>query len=170
MSVSNFILMSYNTLISEMTQMVVDNTEYKHRLVNYKLFLFKDAAGNTGRDACYQRPFSWCQKFGIIEFSSKIHLHRLSSSSSVLMKDSLVETRYQTTIGILLIFCEYELICILKLQFSGPEITTGTVAFATEIFPSATKISGELANFRFVLTFALSKQKGYLSPLFCYFS
>ena len=39
--------MSYNTLISEMTQTVVDNSEYKHRFVNYKLFLFKDVVGNT---------------------------------------------------------------------------------------------------------------------------
>ena len=99
-------------------------------------FLFKDAVGNTGHCAtrAINGHFSWCEKFGIIEFSSKIHLHRLSSSSFVLRKDSLVETRYQTTIGILLIFCEYELICILKLQFSGPEMTTGTIAFATEIF------------------------------------
>ena len=31
--------------------MVVDNSEYKHRFVNYKLFLFKDAVGNTGHCA-----------------------------------------------------------------------------------------------------------------------
>ena len=44
--------------------------------------------------------------------------------------------------------------------YTGLEIATNTVAFATEIFPFATKISGEVANLQLVFIFALSKQKG----------
>ena len=42
---------------------------------------------------------------------------------------------------------------------SGLEIATNTVAFATEIFFFATKISGKVANLRLAFSFALSKQK-----------
>ena len=42
----------------------------------------------------------------------------------------------------------------------GLEIATNTVAFVTEIFPFAAKISGEVANLKLVFKFALSKQKG----------
>ena len=50
--------------------------------------------------------------------------------------------------------------CQKKLNCTGLEIATNTVAFVTEFFPFATKISGEVANLQLVFTFALLKQKG----------
>ena len=38
---------------------------------------------------------------------------------------------------------------------TGLEIATNTVAFATQFFPLATKISGEVVNLRLVFIFAL---------------
>ena len=43
--------------------------------------------------------------------------------------------------------------------FSELEIATKTVAFATEFFPFATKISGGVANLRLIFIFALSKHR-----------
>ena len=105
-------------------------------------------------DACHQRPFFWCEKFELLSFPQKsisIDLVPL-----LLLSGDLLSNNHWYSTHLLWI-----LICILKLQFAGAEIATDTVAFATEIFPSATKISGELANLQFVLIFALSKQKDY---------
>ena len=46
-------------------------------------------------------------------------------------------------------------------QQSGHEIANNTVAFATDFFPFATKISGEVANLKFAFTLIRSfKTKG----------
>ena len=51
----------------------------------------------------------------------------------------------------------------------GLKIVTNTVAFGTKFFPFATKISGEVANFQVIFTFALLKQKGSHLLLCCHF-